>query len=158
MSPKVSTETVDNRPYWRQKLEYFRDGVIPSNVLVGHFEALRSPRDPNPLTVELRIPTIAERVAEFTRLGRPEGYYDDLEDDDFEDHLDDLPEEGLSPHEDPSFVHRVADAILAKAAKADKKPVEKKSDPGATPPAAEGGKAPTQPGEPSAAPADAGKK
>lgn len=102
MSTKQSTQTVDNRPYWRQKLDYFRYGVVSDDPRISHF---MPDLDPTPMTVTLRLPSMAERVAEFTRLGQPELQYDDdLEDDDFLDHLDDLPENGLSPHEDPSSV------------------------------------------------------
>lgn len=106
MSTKLSTLSVDNRPYWMQKRDLLRDGVIASDPLVRKFDP---PRDPIPMTRTLRLPTMAERVAEFTRLGRPEGLYDDLEDDDFQDHLDDLPPEGLSRHEDPSYVRTFAE-------------------------------------------------
>lgn len=106
MSTKLSTQIVDNRPFWRQKIDFFRDGVVPSDPLVRRFDP---PRDPRPMTVSLRLPTMAERVAEFTRLGRlgaSFGEFDDDDDsDDFEDHLDGLPLEGLSPHEDRTSVH-----------------------------------------------------
>lgn len=56
-------------------------------------------------TFPLRLPTINDQVREFTRLGIEKnaqlGYDEDLHEDDFQDHLDDLPDEGLSPHEEP---------------------------------------------------------
>lgn len=116
MSHKQSTQSVDNRPFWRQKIDFFRDGVVPSDPLVRRFDP---PRDPRPMTVTLRLPTMAERVAEFTRLGRVAQSFRDFDDDDdsddFEDHLDGLPPEGLSPHEDRSYVH--VDYMPVKASK-----------------------------------------
>lgn len=62
--------------------------------------------DPEPLVVPVRLPTIEQQIHEFTRLGqkgweeRHAYLYDDLQDDDFQDHLDDLPEQGISPHEE----------------------------------------------------------
>ena len=78
--------------------------------------------DPVPKTIPMRLPTIQEQLINFTRLGEVrrasmEDAADDftrlsrqrrqeyLGDDDWEDDLDDLPREGLSPHEDPSSVY-----------------------------------------------------
>lgn len=54
-----------------------------------------------PVAVPLRLPTMQEQIDKFTRIGnlRREMYYDNLPDDDFEEHLDDLSEDGYSPHE-----------------------------------------------------------
>lgn len=138
MSHKQSTQSVDNRPFWRQKIDFFRDGVVPSDPLVRRFDP---PRDPRPMTVTLRLPTMAERVAEFTRLGRVARSFSEFDDpdddDDFEDHLDGLPVEGLSPHEDRSYVH------VPLPDKASKKAPDKPLSSSATPVAGEAPAAPT---------------
>lgn len=52
-----------------------------------------------PKTIPMRIPSIAEQVHDLTRLGvaRANAYWDD--NDTWNDHLDDLPNEGLTEHE-----------------------------------------------------------
>jgi hypothetical protein len=62
--------------------------------------------DSKPLTVPMKIPTIEAQMQEFTRLGvqRYAEHFADPDDDLWDDHLDDLPDEGLSPHEEPENV------------------------------------------------------
>lgn len=56
--------------------------------------------DPIPHTIPMRLPSIEQRIALFEQAGAIRAaVYDALANDDFADYLDDLPEEGLSPHE-----------------------------------------------------------
>lgn len=111
---------------------------------------LREVTDSKPLTTALHVPTIGEQVQRFTSLSKVGLSYDDgVPDDDFLDYLDDLPDRGLSPHEDPrevyynsdldslpkSFVDKVKSKIKDKAPK-------KQSGPDQTPPIGEGQTAP----------------
>jgi hypothetical protein len=59
--------------------------------------------DPTRAFIAVETLNIQQKMAEFTRLAdQQRAIYDDLHEDDWNDHLEDLPEEGLSPHEDPS--------------------------------------------------------
>lgn len=142
---KVSTQTVDNRPFWRQKLDMLQNGIVPTMQSVQPFVA---PIDPVPLTSTFRVPTIAERVALYTRGGGDlgsllNGDYDDLEDDDFLDDYDDLPVDGLSKYEDRTIVRNRPEPVS--------KLVDKNTMSSATPVAGDATAAPTA--KPEAVPA-----
>lgn len=94
--------------------------------------------DPKPLCVPIQLPTMEQQIRQFTRLGAAArlGLLEDsdLPIDDFQDHLDDLPREGLSPHEEPLWKQEgreIVNALIKKSKKkskdavpADKKPVD----------------------------------
>ena len=95
---KQSTGTVDNsiaRHFANKKPRHHRLTAMGDEIPQG-----------KPLTVPYRLPSMEQRVHNLERLGiaRANAVYDTYsDDDDFHDHLDDLPSEGLSPYEDPSY-------------------------------------------------------
>lgn len=81
-----------------------RSGRLTSFSLIGLKSRLTSDgstkADSTPLVVPVRLPSIQQRLHMYERAGAIKAaFYDDLADDDFQDELDDLPEDGLSPHE-----------------------------------------------------------
>lgn len=115
---------------------------------------LREKPDPKPITTAVFVPTIGEQVQRFTSLSQVGLSYDDIPDDDFQDYLDDLPDRGLSPYENPSeindqhwdvrslpksFVDKVKEKVKDKSPK---KPTDKQSGPDQTPPIGKGQTAP----------------
>lgn len=114
-----------------------------------------SKADPKPLVVPVRLPSIDQRVALYERAGAIRAaFYDEIDPDDFLDYLDDLPEEGLSPHELAEHdILRNAEAARTARSKA-KERVSKRS---ATPPAGEAAEGSPATAAASPAPAGGGK-
>lgn len=97
---KLSPKVVNKLGY------YYRPVSTKRNEIEGLDERGVLIATSKPVTIPYRLPTIAQRVAEYERLGAiREAMYMDLDDDEFLDDLDDLPEEGLSPFEEPSSVY-----------------------------------------------------
>jgi len=155
LSEKLSTESVDKHTYEIITKRY-RDPVVIATMLAKasrktdytKLDALgREIPDPRPLTVAVKLPTLGQQFANFTRLGelRQAEMFDDLGEDDWNDDFDDLPDEGLSQHE----LHEIR---LNRPLKPYKPAQNKK----ATPIAGEAETAPTQQVEAEPAPAKSG--
>lgn len=115
MSTKLSPQDVN-------KLG-FRFRPLSDGVVHGHDAEVL---DPKPLTVPMRLPTIEQRLRMFEMAGAArQAFFDEIAEADFLDDYDDIPEEGLTPHESHPIRDGAAQARadrLAAARKASEKP------------------------------------
>lgn len=90
-----------------------------------------SKADPRPVVVPVRLPSIAHRMKLYEAAGAiKQAFYDSLDPADFQDYLDDLPEEGLTPHElSEHEIHAGANAARAARKKAEERIAKAKATP-----------------------------
>lgn len=102
-----------------------------------------------PLVAPVRLPTMKQRIALYEQAGAVKQMMYDPEgsEDDWFDHLDDLPEEGLSPYELSESDIAAQAEFARKVKKAAQKRVDKRKASDATPPAGGAVVAPTKQAE-----------
>jgi hypothetical protein len=101
----------NNRAQYYRDLKKLRKPPVNDKLVLGS-EVL----DPEPLTIPVKLPSIAAQIDNLTRLGikRREEMFNatDLPEDEFLDVFDDLPDEGITEHEAP-FLQAEIDAQKA---------------------------------------------